>query len=109
MANRKTLAKARRKELSPPKSTLATRAQCAAALHLGERRINQLAAEGLPKSAHGRYDLDRCLRWYVKYLQKKLRDAALPGPEGGHTASIALRHKILSVESELKQLDLAKV
>jgi hypothetical protein len=87
---------------------LATLAQCATALNLGARRVQQLAAEGLPKSARGRYDVGKCLRWYVRYLQKKLKDAALPDPDGGHTASIAMRHKLLSIESELKQIELAK-
>jgi len=81
--------------------------QCAVALHLGDRRIQQLVKEGLPRADHGRYDVDASLRWYVRYLQKKLLDAALPDPGGGHTASIAMRHKLLSIEAELKQIELA--
>jgi hypothetical protein len=73
MAKRKTRVKASGKKSSkksPAKSRFGTLAKCAAALHLGERRVQQLVREGLPKAARGRYDVDKCLRFYVRYLQK---------------------------------------
>jgi phage terminase Nu1 subunit (DNA packaging protein) len=40
--------------------------------NLTERRIQQLAAEGIiPKEARGKYDLVACVRGYIKYLQER--------------------------------------
>lgn len=85
----------------------------AEALNLGERRVQQLAKEGLPRVKRGEYDLSACFRWYVRYLQRKLVERALPedgdGDGGGPaTSSAATRHKLLSIESELKQIELAE-
>jgi hypothetical protein len=92
-----------------PKSKLGTLRQCAAALNLGERRVNQLVKEGLPKVAHGRYDVGTCLRWYVRYLQKSLLQRGLMDPDGGgFEATLAIRNQLLGVNRELKQIELAK-
>ena len=89
-------------------SKLGTLAQCAIALHLGDRRVQQLVKEGLPRAQHGRYDVDKCLRWYVRHLQKKLLERALPDPDGGHSASRDTRHKLLMLEVQIKEMDYAK-
>jgi phage terminase Nu1 subunit (DNA packaging protein) len=89
-------------------SKLGSLTQCSVALHLGDRQIQRLVKDGLPRADHGRYDVDKCLRWYVRYLQKKLKESAFPDPDGGHTASIAIRHRLLTMEAELRQLDLAE-
>lgn len=96
------------KAKAKPKSKLGTLRQCAAGLHLGDRRVQQLAKEGLPKASRGRYDVEACRSWYIRYLQKKLEAKALPDADGNYTASIMQRHKMLSIETELKQIDLAK-
>jgi phage terminase Nu1 subunit (DNA packaging protein) len=111
MAKRKTRVKASGKKSSkksPAKSRFGTLAKCAAALHLGERRVQQLVREGLPKAARGRYDVDKCLRFYVRYLQKKLQAAAVEDPDGGYTADREVRHRLLSMDAEMKQIELAK-
>jgi phage terminase Nu1 subunit (DNA packaging protein) len=87
--------------------------ECAHELNLGSRRVQQLAKEGLPRSERGVYDVVACFRWYVRYLQKKLVERALPedgdGDAGGPaTSASATRHKMLSIESELKQIELAE-
>lgn len=79
----------------------------------GQRRIYQLAKEGLPKVAPGLYNIGECFRWYVRYLQRKLIARALPedgdGDAGGPaSSSAATRHKMLSIEAELKQIQLAE-
>jgi hypothetical protein len=61
----------------------------------------------------GLYDIVKCLRWYVRYLQRKLVQRAFPdagdGDAGGSMSSAsATRHKMLSIESELKQIELAE-
>jgi phage terminase Nu1 subunit (DNA packaging protein) len=44
--------------------------QLAEALNLSERWVQQLASQGMPKSQRGRYPLEECLRWYIRYLQR---------------------------------------
>lgn len=86
--------------------------ECAHELNLGSRRIQQLAKEGLPKADRGVYDIVACFRFYVRYLQRKLIERALPEDGDGDggapaTSSAATRHKMLSIEAELKQIELA--
>lgn len=80
-------------------------------LNLGTRRIHQLVKEGLPKADRGVYDVIECFRFYVRYMQAKLRERAIveDGDGGGPaTSSAGVRHKMLSIEVQLKQLDLAE-
>jgi hypothetical protein len=82
-------------------------------LNLGRSRIFQLRKEPdpLPQVKPGLYDIVKCLRWYVRYLQKKIIARAFPddGDAGGlATAASATRHKMLSIEVEMKQLELAE-
>jgi phage terminase Nu1 subunit (DNA packaging protein) len=102
-----------RTKAAAPANDVVGLAQVAEALNLGERRVQQLAKEGLPKAKRGLYDLGASLRWYVRYLQRKLVERALPedgdGDGGGPATSSAMtRHKLLSIEAELKQIELAE-
>ena len=58
---------------------IASLPEVAAHLNLSERRVNQLASEGLPKIAVGKYDLVACSAWYIRFLQEELRRR---GPRG---------------------------
>lgn len=102
------MAKKKAKAKPEPASRLGTLKQCAAGLHLGDRRVQQLAREGLPKASRGRYNVEACRSWYIRYLQKKLAEKALPDPDGGLTATTEVRHRLLSMEAEIRQLDLAE-
>lgn len=53
------------------------------ALNIDERRVQQLAKEGIiPKSARGKYDLIGCTRGYCKYLQENSTSTSgRPGSE----------------------------
>lgn len=87
--------------------------ECAHELNLGARRIQQLAKEGLPKADRGVYDIIECFRFYIRYLQRKLIERALPengDGDGGApaTSSSAKRHEMLSIEAELKKIELAQ-
>lgn len=48
----------------------------ARALNLSPRRVQQLAAEGLPRIGKGEYDLGACMAWYIKYLQRIIEQRA---------------------------------
>jgi phage terminase Nu1 subunit (DNA packaging protein) len=80
-------------------------------LNIGERYIYDLQKRGLPRVSPGRYDVIKCFRFYVRYLQKKLVDRALPETGDGaiaKSAASAMRHKMLSIETELAQIELAE-
>jgi len=88
---------------------IVTIAQLGENLNLRERRLYQLKAEGLPRVSPGRYDLRACLRWYVRYLQRKILERSQPENRDSPTAVAGvIRHKMLSIESELKQIELAE-
>ena len=83
-------------------------AELGEAVNLKERRLYQLKAEGLPSVSPGRYDLRACLRWYVRYLQRKIAERANP-PETSSTAAVGVaKNTILAIEVELKQIELAE-
>lgn len=42
------------------------RSVLAECLNLPGARISQLVAEGMPKYAHGLYDLGPCIQWYIE-------------------------------------------
>lgn len=49
-------------------------AQAAALLDLTERRVQQLAREGvIPKASHGRYPVAGAVRGYIGYLREEVR------------------------------------
>jgi len=80
-------------------------------LNIGERYIYDLQKRGLPRVSPGRYNIPKCFRWYVRYLQRKLVERALPENGNGSIAGAAAgetRHKLLSIEAELKQIELAE-
>lgn len=48
-------------------------------LNITERRLQQLAKEGVvPKAGRGRYPLAACVTGYVKYLQERVAEQAAP-------------------------------
>jgi len=78
-------------------------------LNLSERRIFQLQHEGLPRVSPGVYDLVAVARFYVRYLQRKILERSQPENRDSPTAAGAvIKHKMLSIESELKQIELAE-
>lgn len=72
-------------------------------LGLTEKRIRQLAAEGMPKNGPGRYPLRACIRWHVDYWKAK----AIGGPlaESFHEA----RRRKLAAEAAVKEAELGKL
>jgi hypothetical protein len=85
--------------------------ECARELNIGERYVYDLQKRGLPRVEAGRYNIPKCFRWYVRYLQRKLVERALPENGNGSIAGTAAgetRHKLLSIEAELKLIELAE-
>jgi hypothetical protein len=80
-------------------------------LHIGERYVYQLAKHGLPRVKPGVYNIPKCFRFYVRYLQRKLVERAHPETGDGAIAKSGAgetRHKLLSIEAELKSIELAE-
>jgi hypothetical protein len=85
--------------------------ECARELNIGERYVYDLQKRGLPRVKPGRYNIPKCFRWYVRYLQRKLVERALPENGNGSIAGAAageMRHKLLSIEAEMKSIELAE-
>jgi phage terminase Nu1 subunit (DNA packaging protein) len=80
----------------------------AQALNLTPQRVQQLANEGLPKEDRGKYDLGKCMLWYIRYLQAALEKKAVPMADGGYTGEREERVRLLRAEADLKEIELAK-
>jgi len=111
MKNSKTQ-KAARKEIRTKRPTWIGKIdECARELNIGPRYIYDLQKRGLPRVEPGRYNIPKCFRWYVRYLQRKLVERALPETSDGSVAGAAAgetRHKLLLIEAELKEIELAE-
>ncbi len=44
----------------------------ARACHITPRRVQQLVADGMPRTNRGKYDLGVCMSWYIRYLQEQV-------------------------------------
>jgi len=79
------------------------------AFNVTERYIGQLVKEGMPREARGKYDLGKCMLWYLRYLQAVVRrrsGSEIPDDQGRTEQRERLR--LLSAEAELKELELAR-
>jgi phage terminase Nu1 subunit (DNA packaging protein) len=86
------------------------------AFGVSARTVQQLVLRGMPREAHGEYDLTKCMLWYARYLHSRACGCAGPC-EGferrGLTNIRAARqrvHKALAeVASELAVADRARL
>jgi|SRR5579862_2223916 len=83
--------------------------QLAAIVNLKKRRIFQLVEEGMPKKHRGRYDVDECQAWYIRYLQAAIGKKSLPIDEGGIANEREARLRNLRTAAELKEIKLARI
>jgi phage terminase Nu1 subunit (DNA packaging protein) len=83
-------------------------ATVAKALNLTERRIQQLAKEGMPRAERGQYDPWACALWYIRYLQKAVESRV--GDDGDGTASSWREEKkrLLRLQANNVELDYKK-
>lgn len=61
-------------EVSKPQKALCDVQEVAKWLLCSERQVQLLVQKGLPKEAHGQYDLLEVFKWYVQYLADKKKD-----------------------------------
>jgi phage terminase Nu1 subunit (DNA packaging protein) len=80
----------------------------ARALNLKERRVQQLANEGMPREARGQYDLVKCMLWYIRYLQHALEKKSVPTSDGGFVQEREERVRLLRADADLREIELAK-
>ena len=74
----------------------------AALFDLTERRVQQLAAEGvIPRNSHGRYEIGLAVRGYVKYL----RERAIKGDPAGADDVGHSRAKLLTARARMATLE----
>lgn len=75
--------------------------------NLSKSRVFQLVHEGLPKELRGKYDLDKCYGWYVRYLQAALEKKAIP-IDGQYASEREERLRNLRADADLKEIELAR-
>jgi hypothetical protein len=81
----------------------------AGAMDLDPRRVQQLAVrEGMPKAGRGRYDLGKCMAWYIRYLHAKMKVRATGTEDGGLTSLKDERSRLLRLAGDLKEIELAR-
>jgi phage terminase Nu1 subunit (DNA packaging protein) len=80
----------------------------AKAMNVGERRIEQLVHEGMPREGRGRYDLGKCLLWYVRFLQKALEARRIEMSDGELASYKEEKLALLRIDRELREIELAQ-
>ena len=79
------------------------------ALNLSARRVQQLANEGLPKKSPGKYDLDECRGFYIRYLQAIVEKRSVVDEGGKIFASERKeRLRLLRADADLREIELAR-
>jgi phage terminase Nu1 subunit (DNA packaging protein) len=72
-------------------------------------RVQQLTHEGLPKRLRGRYDVDSCTTWYIKYLQALVAKKAFTNEDGEvRENERSSRLRLLCADADLKEMQLAR-
>lgn len=77
-------------------------------INLTKSRVFQLVAEGMPKELRGKYDVDKCTGWYIRYLQAALEKKAVPMEGGEIVSEREERVRNLRAAADLKEIELAR-
>jgi phage terminase Nu1 subunit (DNA packaging protein) len=81
----------------------------AEALDLTDRRVNQLAKDGtIPRAARGQYDLDACMRAYIRFLGRAMKSKSTMDGDGNVNSSRDARNNLLTLQAERERFELAK-
>jgi phage terminase Nu1 subunit (DNA packaging protein) len=79
----------------------------AAWLNLSKSRVYQLVSQGMPRKLRGRFEIEECSRWYIRFLQAALEKRAIP-TDDGFISEQKERVRKMRADADLKELDLAK-
>ncbi len=72
-------------------------------LNLTERRVQQLARDGIiPKPEKGKYDLVRCVQQYVQYLQDRAYGSGVSAQDTHHE-----RARLIKAQADKTELEVA--
>jgi phage terminase Nu1 subunit (DNA packaging protein) len=83
--------------------------QVAALFNLSDRRVQQLAKDGIiPKAERGRYNLAGCVRGYIAFLQKSVDAAKAKAAQPVIVDLQRERARKTAAEAELAELEVAK-
>jgi phage terminase Nu1 subunit (DNA packaging protein) len=77
-------------------------------LNLMKQRVHQLVAEGLPRKLRGKYDLDECARFYIRYLQAAIEKKAIPLEAGVMATEQQERVRSMRAIADLREIELAE-
>lgn len=77
-------------------------------LNLTPRRVQQLVSDGLPKELRGKYDLGKCMLWYIRFLQAALEKKSAPMANGEYAGLKDERIRGLRADAELKEIQLSE-
>lgn len=77
----------------------------AKAMNITPRRVQQLAADGMPKATRGEYDLGQCMAWYIRYLQKAIEKRSDPGKDDGTLEFTRERSRLAKEQADKAALD----
>jgi phage terminase Nu1 subunit (DNA packaging protein) len=78
--------------------------ELAEALAIGDRRVQQLVNQGMPRAGHGRYDLLMCLRWCYLELTKAQANKPKEKMEGLPME----RERLTRAQADREELELSK-
>ena len=74
-------------------------------LNLTERRVQQLARDGIiPKAEKGKYDLVRCVQNYVRYLQERAYGNGDTAHDTHHE-----RARLIKAQADKTELEVAEM
>ena len=81
----------------------------AKALNVTPRRVQQLAAEGMPRATRGEYDLGQCMAWYIRFLQKALESRQAPGGDAASQEFTRERSRLAREQADRTALQNAEL
>jgi phage terminase Nu1 subunit (DNA packaging protein) len=89
----------------PEPSVLVSAGELGKWVNLTARRAQQLAKEGLfGKAAHGKYDLRKCVKAYVKHLQDRLH-----GKRDESDVLMRARERLVSAQADKEEMEVARM
>src|SRR6478736_6017796 len=84
--------------------------QVAQAFNVTKRRVEQLVHEGMPREDRGKYDLGKCMLWYIRYLQKALESKGGPAATLHTTPEIkSERARLLRADADIREMERSKL